>query len=84
MLKRMLVVTILGLLVTISAIASDREDDVNRTHKAAQVFKEIMDTPESRRCEWSNFCGEPGPSESSVAPQARKQNIIRQRKGKKP
>ena len=46
MLKRMLVVTILGLLVTISAVASNREDDVNRTHKAAQVFKEIMDTPD--------------------------------------
>jgi lipid-binding SYLF domain-containing protein len=46
MLKRILVVTILGLLASISAIASDREDDVSRTHKAAQVFKEIMDTPD--------------------------------------
>ena len=28
------------------AIASDREDDATRTRKAAQVFKEIMDTPD--------------------------------------
>jgi lipid-binding SYLF domain-containing protein len=27
-------------------VASDREDDVKRTHKAAQVFKEIMNTPD--------------------------------------
>ena len=46
MLKRFLVVTALGLLVTLNAVASDREDDVNRTHKAAQVFKEIMNTPD--------------------------------------
>jgi hypothetical protein len=37
MLKRLLIVTTLGLLVTLTAVASDREDDVNRTHKAAQV-----------------------------------------------
>ena len=29
-----------------NCFASDREDDVNRTHKAAQVFKEIMNTPD--------------------------------------
>ena len=46
MLKRLLIVATLALLVTLSAVASDREDDVNRTHKAAQVFKEIMNTPD--------------------------------------
>jgi lipid-binding SYLF domain-containing protein len=46
MLKRFLIVTTLGLLVTLNAVASDREDDVKRTHKAAQVFKEIMNTPD--------------------------------------
>jgi lipid-binding SYLF domain-containing protein len=46
MLKRTLFVAALSLLVTLSAVASDREDDVNRTHKAADVFKEIMDTPD--------------------------------------
>lgn len=46
MLKRFLIVTTLGLLVTLNAVASDREDDVNRIHKAAQVFKEIMNTPD--------------------------------------
>src|SRR5579863_3606430 len=46
MLKRLLIVTSLVLLVTVTAIASDREEDVSRTHKAAQVFKEIMNTPD--------------------------------------
>ena len=46
MLKRILIVATLALLVTLPAVASDREDDVNRTHKAAQVFKEIMNTPD--------------------------------------
>ena len=46
MLKRILIVTMLALLVTLTAVASDREDDVNRTHKAAQVFQEIMSTPD--------------------------------------
>jgi SH3 domain-containing YSC84-like protein 1 len=46
MLKRLLSVAVLALLVTLTAVASDREDDVNRTHKAAQVFKEIMNTPD--------------------------------------
>ncbi|MGA2300599.1 MAG: lipid-binding SYLF domain-containing protein [Candidatus Acidiferrum sp.] len=46
MLKRLLIVTTLGLLVTLNAVASDREDDVNRIHKAAQVFREIMNTPD--------------------------------------
>lgn len=46
MLKHILVVAMLCLLVTLTAVASDRDDDVNRTHKAAQVFKEIMNTPD--------------------------------------
>ena len=46
MLKRILIATTLVLLVTLTAVASDREDDVNRTDKAAQVFKEIMNTPD--------------------------------------
>jgi lipid-binding SYLF domain-containing protein len=46
MLKRILIVTTLGLLVTLTAVASDREDDVSRTQKAAQVFQEIMNTPD--------------------------------------
>ncbi len=47
MLKRFLTVTTLTLLVALTAVASsDREDDVNRTHKAAQVFQEIMNAPD--------------------------------------
>ena len=46
MLKRILIATTLVLLVTLTAVASDREDDVNRTNKAAKVFKEIMNTPD--------------------------------------
>src|SRR5271170_2054760 len=46
MLKRTLIVTTLILLVTLTALASDREDDVNRTQKAAQVFKDIMSAPD--------------------------------------
>jgi lipid-binding SYLF domain-containing protein len=46
MLKRFLIATTLVLLVTVTAVASDREDDVSRTQKAAQVFKEIMNTPD--------------------------------------
>ena len=46
MFKRLLIAATLGLLVTLTAVASDREDDVNRTNKAAQVFKEIMNTPD--------------------------------------
>jgi hypothetical protein len=46
MLKRLLIGTTLTLLVALTAVASsEREDDVNRTHKAAQVFREIMNTP---------------------------------------
>jgi SH3 domain-containing YSC84-like protein 1 len=46
MLKRFLLVMSLGLLVSLTAFASDREDDVKRTHRAAEVFKDIMDTPD--------------------------------------
>jgi lipid-binding SYLF domain-containing protein len=44
--KRLLIVTTLALLVALPAVASDREEDASRTHKAAQVFKEIMDAPD--------------------------------------
>ncbi|MHB8500263.1 MAG: lipid-binding SYLF domain-containing protein [Candidatus Acidiferrales bacterium] len=46
MVKRLLIAATLTLAVTLAAVASDREDDVNRTHKAAQVFREIMNTPD--------------------------------------
>ena len=46
MMKRILAVTILIAIASLTAVASDREDDVNRTQKAAQVFKEIMNTPD--------------------------------------
>jgi SH3 domain-containing YSC84-like protein 1 len=47
MLKRVLIGTTLALLVTLTAIASsDREDDVKRDHKAAQVYQEIMSAPD--------------------------------------
>jgi lipid-binding SYLF domain-containing protein len=46
MLKRILAVTILIGIASLTAVASDRDDDVNRTQKAAQVFKEIMNTPD--------------------------------------
>jgi lipid-binding SYLF domain-containing protein len=46
MLKRFLIFSALIFVVTQIAAASDREDDVARTQKAAQVFKEIMDTPD--------------------------------------
>jgi lipid-binding SYLF domain-containing protein len=45
MLKRLVAVATLVLVVTLAG-ASDRDEDVNRTRKAAQVFKEIMDTPD--------------------------------------
>jgi SH3 domain-containing YSC84-like protein 1 len=46
MLKRILAVTTLVAIASLTAVASDHEDDVNRTQKAAQVFKEIMNTPD--------------------------------------
>ncbi len=46
MLKRILIATTLVLLLALTAVASDREDDVTRTDKATQVFKEIMNAPD--------------------------------------
>jgi lipid-binding SYLF domain-containing protein len=46
MLKHFLVVTVLVVLVTITAVASDREDDVKRTHRATQLFRDIMNAPD--------------------------------------
>jgi lipid-binding SYLF domain-containing protein len=46
MLKRTVVVSATVLFLTLTALASDRQDDVARTTKAAQVFKEIMNTPD--------------------------------------
>jgi lipid-binding SYLF domain-containing protein len=50
MFKRRLVLAtflaLLPLLVNLSARASDRDEDVDRVQKSAQVFKEITDTPD--------------------------------------
>lgn len=46
MLKRLLIFSTIVLVAAPIALASDREDDVARTQKAAQVFKAIMDTPD--------------------------------------
>jgi len=45
-LKRLLILSVLGLVATQLAVASDRDDDAARTQKAAQVFSEIMNTPD--------------------------------------
>ena len=44
--KHLLIFSAILLLVAPVALASDREDDVARAQKSAQVFKEIMDTPD--------------------------------------
>lgn len=46
MLKRILIFSTIIFGLTQMASASDRDDDLARTHKAAQVFQEIMDTPD--------------------------------------
>jgi len=47
MLKRLAILSVLTLSFSLAAAASsDREDDVNRTHKAAQVFQEVMSAPD--------------------------------------
>jgi lipid-binding SYLF domain-containing protein len=46
MLKRLLIFSTLVFVSSQIAIASDHEDDIARTQKAAQVFREIMDTPD--------------------------------------
>jgi lipid-binding SYLF domain-containing protein len=46
MLKHLVFVVTLALLVSVTVVASDRDDDVKRTQKASQVFGEIMNTPD--------------------------------------
>jgi len=46
MLKRLLIFSTLVVIAAQVAVASDRDDDVARTQRAAQVFKEIMQTPD--------------------------------------
>ncbi len=46
MFRRILVLSTLALCCAQAALASDREDDIARTHKAAEVFQEIMATPD--------------------------------------
>src|SRR5579863_10473236 len=46
MLNRLLIVTSLIVFGTLTAVASDREEDVSRTRKAAEVFQDIMNTPD--------------------------------------
>lgn len=46
MLKRLLVLVVLGLFVTLPAFSADRDDHAKRIDHAARVFKEIMDTPD--------------------------------------
>jgi lipid-binding SYLF domain-containing protein len=47
MLKRIVVLSVITLLTTLTAVASsDREDDVKRAHRAAEVFQAIMSAPD--------------------------------------
>lgn len=46
MLKRILILSTIFLATVQVASASDRDDDVSRTRKAAEVFRQIMDTPD--------------------------------------
>ena len=46
MLKRLMILAVLVGFATLTAVASDREEDVSRIHKAADVFHEIMNTPD--------------------------------------
>lgn len=46
MLKRIFVFTVLCLLLTLTARASDRDDSINRIHHADEVFNSIMDAPD--------------------------------------
>ncbi|MGB8539583.1 MAG: lipid-binding SYLF domain-containing protein [Acidobacteriaceae bacterium] len=46
MLKRLLIFSTLVVIAAQVAVASDRNDDGTRTQRAAQVFKEIMQTPD--------------------------------------
>ncbi len=46
MLKRIILLLIVTLVATLTATASDREDDVDRIHHADQVFNDIMNAPD--------------------------------------
>ena len=46
MFKRLVIFSTIILAAAPLAFASDQEDDVARTQKAAQVFQSIMDTPD--------------------------------------
>jgi len=46
MLKRIFVITLVGLVATLSTVASEHDDAINRVHHANQVFNEIMDAPD--------------------------------------
>ncbi len=46
MLKRFAVLAVLAVMTTLTVFASDHEDDISRIHKAAQVFREIMNAPD--------------------------------------
>jgi lipid-binding SYLF domain-containing protein len=46
MVKHLLIFSTILLVAAPIVRASDRQDDNDRTQKAAQVFKEIMDTPD--------------------------------------
>lgn len=48
MLKRLLIFSTLVLFATVTVVASDRDDDVSRTQKAAQIFSEITNNPDQR------------------------------------
>ena len=44
--KNLLTVAVAGLGLVLPAVASDRGDDIRRVQKAAQVFREVMRTPD--------------------------------------
>jgi SH3 domain-containing YSC84-like protein 1 len=48
MAKNLLIISalLLSLAIPAASLASDRDDDVTRVHRAAEVFKEIMNTPD--------------------------------------
>jgi SH3 domain-containing YSC84-like protein 1 len=46
MLKRLLILSTIVVFIAPFAVASDQEDDVARTEKAALVFRQIMDIPD--------------------------------------
>ncbi|HTZ72293.1 MAG TPA: lipid-binding SYLF domain-containing protein [Candidatus Aquilonibacter sp.] len=46
MLKRVSILVIVALVATLTATASDRDDDIDRIHHADQVFNEIMNAPD--------------------------------------